>query len=92
MKLGDFINQVCSAPYHAEVKDMKGASLAARGGLLVLRLVVRTDSEGKRHVLRIPPRMNPDTEMTDSVLRSHCNQLGIEPADFGIAEEDESED
>lgn len=85
MKLGDFIDRVCDE-HKGFVRDMKGASLSTRGAQSI-RALVRTDENGKYRVLRIPPRMNRDTEVADSVLRSHCSQLGIDPADFGVAEE-----
>ncbi len=87
MRLGDFIDRVCDE-YRGSVRDMKGASLSTRGAQSI-RALVRTDENGKYRVLRIPPRMNLNTEVTDSVLRSHCHQLGINPADFGVAEEEE---
>ena len=90
MKLGDFIDRVCDQ-YEGSVREPKGGSLSARAEQS-LRFVVRTDSEGKYRTLPIPPGMNSNTEVIAPVLRSFCNQLGIEPADFGVAEEEGPED
>jgi len=90
MKLGDFIDRVCDQ-YGGSVREPKGGSLSARAEQS-LRFVVRTDSQGKYRTLPIPPGMNPNIEVIAPVLRSFCKQLGIEPADFGVAEEEGPED
>jgi len=93
VKLGDFIDRVCEE-YGGSVRDTKGASLSALPGgkASLMRFVTRTDEKGSRWVLPIPPRINADTEVADPVLYSLCEQLGIKPADFGVAKEEPVED
>jgi hypothetical protein len=90
MKLGDFVDRVCDR-HGGYVREPKGGSLSGRiaRGEVSLRFLARTDENGRRWAARIPPEMNAETELTGPVLRSLCNQLGIDPADFGTDEEPE---
>ena len=89
MKLGDFIDRVCD-DYGGSVSETKGKVLSGRGRYVV-RFLERTDDKGTRRMLVIPPGMNADTWIVDSVLRSNCGQLGIDPVDFGLAKDEDPE-
>ena len=85
MKLGDFIDRVCGEPYRASVSETSSLS---ESGRFQVRYILRKDKEGNDHIAIIQPAANRDTEVIAPVLRSLCNDLGIDPADFGVAEEE----
>jgi hypothetical protein len=82
MRLGDFMDRVC-ANYGGSILEPKAGSLA---GTSALRHIVRTDGAGKRWIAPIQSGVDSETLVTDDVIRSMCNQLGIDPNDFGIAD------
>ena len=91
MKFGDFLDRVCGSRYKTTLSASRGLFEFGGKGESISYLI-RKDDQGNDCILIVPPAASRDTCTTEDVVRSACIDLGINPADFGIPEQIESED
>ncbi len=83
MTFGEFLDRVCGKKYKAALCASKG-SFEFGGKADSISYLHREDESGNSFILIVPPGRNRETLVTDDVVRSACEQLGIDPVNFAI--------